>query len=238
MKIKIALFGFGKTGKVIAQSLYNDERFELVFVLNNQIAPSQELGFSVQPKEEIINLLEASKPDIVIDFSSPDAVISHIDKLTPGMGYIIATTGFKETELDYIKNYQGLKVLLAPNISDGINVLMSLCRLLNKIWQNADVEIIEEHFKGKKDAPSGTAKKIANVFDKKVPIHSVRAGSIVGVHKVILATENQKITLEHESFNKSVFAEGVKRAALWLINKKLGFYEIDEIYAEKLHINI
>jgi 4-hydroxy-tetrahydrodipicolinate reductase len=238
MKIKIALFGFGKTGKVIAQSLYNDERFELVFILNNQIAPSQELGFSVKPKEEIIHWLEALKPDIVVDFSSPDAVISNIDKLTTGMGYIIGTTGFKETELDYIKNYKDLKVLLAPNISDGINVLMILCRLLNKIWLNADVEIIEEHFKEKKDAPSGTAKKMANLFDKTVPIHSVRAGGITGVHKVILATENQKISLEHESFNKSVFAEGVKRAALWLINQKRGFYEIDEVYIEQLHINI
>ncbi len=83
----------------------------------------------------------------------------------------------------------------------------------------------------KKNMPSGTAKELAKIFSSEILIHSVRAGGITGVHEVILATDNQKIAVRHESFDRTVFAEGVKRAAVWLIDKQQGFYEVHEAYA-------
>ncbi len=129
-----------------------------------------------------------------------------------------------------IREYSQLRILYAPNISDGINVVMKLCQLLSQLWSGADVELIEEHSMTKIDAPSGTARKMASIFQQEPTIHSVRAGGIVGVHEVIAATDTQKITIMHESFNREVFAEGAKRGAIWLMDRQRGFYEVQEVY--------
>ncbi|MFC1498951.1 4-hydroxy-tetrahydrodipicolinate reductase [Verrucomicrobiota bacterium] len=229
-KIKIGLFGLGNTGKVVAHSLFHDKKFDLIFAVKNRVAKAKEFDFVVEPKELIDNLIRELKPHMVIDFTAPQAVMENIDKLNEGMGYVIATTGFTDSQLRKIKKYKNLRILYAPNISDGINVLIRACKLMNRIWGHADSEIIEQHFKGKKDAPSATAEKITNVLPGNTPVHSVRAGGITGVHQVIMATDNQKITLEHESFNREVFAKGAKRAALWLQDKDCGFYDIAEVY--------
>jgi len=230
MKIKIGLFGLGKTGKLVAQNLFEDNRFELVFVVKNKVLESDKFEFIVEPKERMNELLNQFEPEMIVDLTTPEAVMLNIEKLHEKTGYIIATTGFTEEQFNQIKKYEHLKVLYAPNISDGINVVMKACELFNKIWNHADVEIVEQHFNNKQDLPSGTARKIAKIFDKEISIHSIRAGGIVGVHEIILATNDQKITLRHEAFNKEVFAQGIKKAALWLKDKECGFYEIDEVY--------
>ena len=232
MTIKIGLFGYGRTGKVVAQNLVQDQRFTLVFVAKNQAINQKQLDYDyiVESKEFIGELINRFEPNIVVDFTTPDAVMFNINKLRKETGYIIATTGFTDIQIDKLKKYEHLKVLYAPNISDGINIVMKACEVFDKDWENADVEIVEQHFKSKIDSPSSTAKKIAKVFNKKVPIHSIRAGGIVGIHEIILVTDNQKITLKHESLNGGVFADGVKKAARWLMDKECGFYEIDEVY--------
>jgi len=230
MKIKVALFGLGKTGKIVARSLQEDEMFDLVFAVKRVVKESDKFDFLVKPRERTLELLDKFKPDIIIDFTTPDAVMRNVNKLKKGTAYVIATTGFSESQFKKLKKYKQLKILYAASISDGINVVITLCELLNRIWHKADTEIIEQHFSEKKDLPSGTAQELAKVFGQKVPIHSVRAGGIVGVHEVILATNNQKIVIRHESFSRGVFAEGAKRAAIWLMNKPYGFYDIREVY--------
>ena len=230
MKLKIGLFGLGRTGTVVAHSLQEDERFDLAFAVRGTTDKNKEFDFLVEPKERISELIDEFNPDMVFDFTTPDAVMQNVEKLKEGTGYVIATTGFSEGQLQKLKQYNHLKILHAQNISDGINVVIKLCEVLNQIWNEADVEIIEQHFKSKKDSPSGTAQEIGRVFGSKTPIHSVRAGDIVGIHEVILATDSQKITIKHESFNKDVFAEGAKRAALWLQDKQYGFYKVSEVY--------
>ncbi len=229
-KIKIGLLGLGKTGKVVANNIHLDEDFELVFAIKNKVTEYDKFDFKVKSKKHLNKLINQFKPDVLVDFSTAEAVLSNIDKLPKKTAYIIAATGFNDSQIQKIQEYESLKILYAPNISDGVNLLIEACKLFSKAWDTADVEIIEQHFKNKKDLPSGTAKKIENVFNQDVPIHSIRAGEIVSIHEVILAINNQKITLTHESFNKEVFGEGAKKAAVWLMNKKCGFYEIDEVY--------
>ncbi|MDQ7089874.1 MAG: dihydrodipicolinate reductase C-terminal domain-containing protein [Methylococcales bacterium] len=229
-KFKIAFLGLGKTGKVVAQNIHLDDRFELVFALKNKVDKSDKFDFKVKSKKHLNRLIEKHSPDVVVDFSTAEAVLSTIEKLPPQTPYIIATTGFTADQLEKLKEYPELTVLYAPCISDGINLLIEACKVFNKSWHDADVEIIEQHSKHKKDWPSGTAKKIATTFNKDIPIHSVRAGDIVSYHEVVLAVNNQKITLTHESFNKEVFAEGVKKAVSWLADKPCGYYEVDEVY--------
>jgi 4-hydroxy-tetrahydrodipicolinate reductase len=231
-KIKIGLLGLGKTGKVVANNIHLDENFELVFAIKNKVTKSDKFDFKVKSKKHLNKLIKQFEPDVLVDFSTAEAVLSNIDKLPKKTAYIIAATGFSNDQIQKIQEYNALKILYAPNISDGVNLLIEACKLFSKAWDTADVEIIEQHFKNKKDLPSGTAKKIENVFNQDVPIHSIRAGQIVSIHEVILAANNQKITLIHESFNKEVFGEGAKKAAAWLMNKKCGFYEIDEVYQQ------
>lgn len=231
MQIKIALFGLGRTGKIVAQSLVRDEKFELVFAVSSQSKKKEEFDVPVKPPELISRLIDEFRPDVIVDFTTPDAVMSNINRLKDGTSYVIATTGFSKEQLQIIQKIDRLKILYAPNISDGINAVMKVCNLLNRIWGDTDVEIIEQHFKSKKDLPSGTALKLSEIFDQPAPIHSVRAGGITGVHEVILAGENQTITIRHESFNREVFAEGAKKAAIWLMEQECGFYEVHEVYS-------
>ena len=155
--------------------------------------------------------------------------MQNIKCLKKDMGIVIATTGFSTADFNKMKKMHHLKILYAPNISDGINILMKACHLMQRLWDESDIEIIEQHFKGKKDV-SGTAKKISKIFKNETPIHSIRAGGIVGIHKVIFAMPNQKIVIKHESFSREVFASASKKAAIWLYRKKNGFYEISEMY--------
>lgn len=230
-KISVGLIGLGKTGLIVAESIFKDRRFELVFAVKKNPPKPEDFDFSVETKEMLFELIKKFKPNIIVDFSTPEATLENIKCFRRGMSLIIGTTGFSDKEVKKLKSYgDRLRVLLAPNISDGINILMKICKVINKLWKEADIEIVEQHFKNKKDVPSGTAKKIAQVFDKEVLIHAIRGGGIVGIHEVIFAMANQKITVRHDSFSREVFAQGVKRAILWLCKKKIGFYEISEMY--------
>lgn len=227
--VKVGLLGLGKTGKVVAQELFNDRKFDLVFAVKNKPARVKDFDYVVEPKEMLPTLVRRFKPDIIVDFTSPEATMHNVKHIPRNTGIVIATTGFTARQMKRLKSIRNRKVLYAPNISDGINLLMKACKCISSYW-DGDVEIIEEHFKGKKDAPSGTAKKIGDLLGRNVPIHSVRAGGIVGVHKVIFANQNQKITIEHESFGREVFAAGAKRAILWLKEQRNGFYEVSNMY--------
>jgi 4-hydroxy-tetrahydrodipicolinate reductase len=231
MGIRTALFGFGRTGRVVAQNLQSDERFDLLFAIRSRAHATDHFTFPVAPAEALGGLLDECTPDIVMDFSTPAAVMENVNSLGPGTGYIIATTGFREEEVERLRQYEHLRVLHAPTISDGINVVLRICEFLNELWYEADKEVIEHHFRGKVDAPSATAKRLASTLGAGTPIHSIRAGGIVGVHEVLCASDCQKITITHESFSREVFAEGAKRAAIWLLGQPCGFYDVKEVYA-------
>jgi 4-hydroxy-tetrahydrodipicolinate reductase len=98
--------------------------------------------------------------------------------------------------------------------------------MIRDVWKDADIHIIEEHFKQKKDV-SGTALRIKDSLNKG-EIISIRSGGTVGVHKVIFGRENQKIELTHESHSRFVFAAGALRLARWLQHTKRGFYRMED----------
>jgi 4-hydroxy-tetrahydrodipicolinate reductase len=159
-----------------------------------------------------------------------------------GAGLVIGTTGFSKTELMRMMVLAKKKdsgILYAPNITLGVNVLMLLSNITARILNDYDFEITEAHHKFKKDSPSGTALKIADEIekglessgieaDRSVPIHAIRAGGIVGRHQLIIAGENDKIEIVHESFSRKAFAEGALRGVRFIRNKK-GFFEMRDV---------
>ena len=231
-KIKVGLLGLGKTGRIVAKSLLDDNKFDLLFVIKKNVVKARcAKEFNIEPVELLPTIVKKFQPDCLIDFTVPEATMENIKYVPKNCGIVIATTGFSYQQLSSLRKKKGIKILHAPNISDGINIMIKACKMLNRLWPQSDAVLIEHHFKAKKDAPSGTAKKIADALNKiNVHIHSVRAGGIIGIHEAIFATQNQKIVLKHESFTREVFADGAKKAVKWLLKQKNGFYDINEMY--------
>ena len=117
----------------------------------------------------------------------------------------------------------------SPNITIGVNYLLMASKFMKKIAPNIDIEIIEEHFKGKKEV-SGTAKILAKNLDvESTEIKSVRAGGIVGKHEIIFGFPFQTVRLVHESISREAFGNGVIFVAQNLINKDKGLYNFEQI---------
>jgi len=233
MHIKIGLLGIGKTGRIIAESIFKDRRFDLVFAVKRTAPRPIDYKYSVETREMLPQLIKKFRPNIIVDFTKPEATLENIKCMHRGMGIVIGTTGFEKEQMRKLRQHgRHLKILYAPNISDGINIAMKACRLIYDRWREADIEIIEEHFREKKSL-SGTAVKIAQLFKKKkIPIHSIRAGGIVGNHSVRFATDTQEIILTHRSFSRQVFADGTKKAAIWLSQRKKNrFYTMEDVHA-------
>ena len=123
-------------------------------------------------------------------------------------------------------------MLYSPNITLGINFLIEASKMLKKITPNADIEIVEEHFRDKKEV-SGTAIRIAEDLElnKDEHVNSVRVGGIVGSHEVIFGLPNQVIRLKHESLNRAAFGQGAIYAAKWIMGKEKSLYSMEEVVA-------
>jgi len=130
-------------------------------------------------------------------------------------------------------------LLYSPNITLGINFLMVASQVLQKIAPHADIEIIEEHFRKKREI-SGTALKIAKTLNLENDrhIHSIRVGGVVGKHQIVFGLPNQTIRLTHESINRAAFGQGAIFAAKWLVDKPPGMYSMEQIVSDMVGRNM
>lgn len=242
MKIRIGMFGFGKTGSVVAQEILQDDVCDLVWVLrkskrNEGEYASRLLGFESK-KGRIYSIDSIDKDvffkdnyvDVIVDFSASSAVESYKPAAAYGTRFVSAISKYEKTQLDQLKALsRETAVLYSPNITLGINFLIEVSKVLQRIVPSADIEIIEEHFKGKPDV-SGTALRIAEDLglDMKKHVNSIRVGGIVGKHEVVFGLPNQTIRIVHESLSRSAFGQGAIYATKWLMNKGRGIYTMEE----------
>src|SRR5262249_48670013 len=123
----------------------------------------------------------------------------------------------------------------ASNFSVGVNVLFWLTRKAAEHLGDFGVEIVETHHKMKKDAPSGTAKTLAEVLktarkmQDEIPIQSIREGEVVGEHSVIFTAPSERLELTHRATSREIFARGALRAARWIIGKPAGLYDMQDV---------
>lgn len=195
--------------------------------------------------------------DVVIDFASAKAVDNLIDYcLNKKLPIVLCTTGLSEEQMAKVKDAsKEIAVLKSANMSLGVNLLIKLLKESAPILGNAgfDIEIVEQHHKMKKDAPSGTALALADainesmdnrysyVYDRsprsearrenEIGISSVRGGTIVGIHDVIFAGEDEVITLNHTAYSRAIFAKGALSAAAFLAGKEAGYYDMQDVIA-------
>ncbi len=245
-KIKIGLLGFGRTGRVVAKELFEDENFDLQWIIRKTKPVKKQYAsrlfgceYDATPIfcEQDLNadFFKDNEVDVIVDFSNPNGYKKYKVAAEQGIRIISAISVYSEKDINQLKKYsEKTAVLYSPNITLGINFLLVASQVLQKIVPYADIEIVEEHFREKKET-SGTALKIADILGlKDEHINSVRVGGIVGKHQIIFGLQNQTIRLTHESINKAAFGQGAIFAAKWLVNKTKGFYSMEEIITEMM----
>ncbi len=201
---------------------------------------------SDDPKIDIIAQCDLGDPielpmkncDVAIDFSHADtiaeicaAALQHHKPL------VIGTTGHSQEQRRMIeKGAQSLPIVFASNFSIGVNVLFWLTRnAAEQLGSDFDAQIVETHHKMKKDAPSGTAKTLAEVLKAgrkkqgEIPIQSIREGDVIGEHTVIFSGPSERLELTHRAASREIFARGALRAAKWIINQPPGLYSMQDV---------
>jgi 4-hydroxy-tetrahydrodipicolinate reductase len=201
-----------------------------------------------------------SKTDAVIDFSSHDATPAIVELCAKNKkAIVIGTTGHSDSEKSQIANLKAkIPMVWASNFSTGVNTLFWLTRKAAEILgTDFDLEIVEMHHRLKKDAPSGTAKSLAEILaavrkhqlekvarhgrvgivgerlDSEIGIHSIRGGDVVGDHTVIFANNGERLEFTHKASSRDTFANGALRAALWVVKQKPGIYDMQDVLGLK-----
>lgn len=178
-----------------------------------------------------------SLPLVWIDFSNAsccEAIIKNVRTLNCPL--VMGTTGLTEENHKQLKILsQQVPVFYDTNFSLGIHIVRKLIKHLPQALNDFDVSIVESHHSSKKDAPSGTAKTLANDIQEccgktqSISILSHRGGGIRGKHSIILAGQNEIVTLQHEALDRSIFAEGALKAAQWCLSKTNGLYSMEDL---------
>lgn len=249
-KINLAVTGcMGRMGQQIIKSIKANSSFKLV-----SITESRKINKKISGIKIGLNSEQAfKKVHLIIDFSIPKCtfqVLKIASKLKKKV--VIGTTGFTKKEENLIKNYsKKIPILKAGNMSLGINLLMYLTEIASSsLGKTFLSKVYEVHHKYKRDYPSGTAlmlgkgiavgknknfyhlvgKKYLNKknfpYGVKINFNSIRKGKIIGKHEVRFSSGKEKITLNHEAFDRTLYSEGALSAAKWLMNKKPGLYSM------------
>lgn len=252
--VKMIMHGCnGHMGQVITELVEKDPEIEIVAgvdPMNNRTN-----SYPVFPTIEDCYV----DADVIVDFAAAVAVDKLLDysekHLIP---VVLCTTGLTEEQLARVKaTSEKVAILKSANMSLGINTLLKLLKDAAKVFGNAgyDIEVVEQHHRLKKDAPSGTALALADSInealdnqyeyvydrssrseqrpDKEIGISAVRGGTIVGVHDVIFAGTDEVITFNHTAYSKSVFAKGAIEAGKFLAGKPAGMYDMADVIEAK-----
>ena len=250
--IRVGVFGAGgRVGKLIIEDLRHESDISLgaVYVRN-------ELNFSIDPSVLVTNdmnvLLKSS--DVIIDFSLPEATQALLEcAMNNPCPFVIGTTGLDTHQLNLLKNAsESMPILYATNMSLGVALLNKLVYAASKTLKEFDIEIVEQHHRHKKDAPSGTALTLAhsaalardldldkvrvsgrdgNIGERtkdEIAVMALRGGDIVGRHTVGFYNEGEFVELHHTATSRNTFSKGSIRAAKWLSGKENGLYNISD----------
>jgi len=247
--IKVVVGGAsGRLGSMICDLVRQQSDMQLVagVVSDTGSHAGKELapGCKLFPASEIDRALE--RADVYVDVTSPSAAARNLMKVPPlGINCVVGTTSLPEEllrsfEASVLEN--NISAVVSPNFSVGVNVFWKMCGVLAAVLENYDIEIIETHHDKKKDAPSGTATKAAQIVSevtgidsivygrqglvgargREIGVHAVRAGDVVGEHTIIFAGNRERVELTHRAHSRETFAEGCLTAIRWVSARRDG----------------
>ena len=230
----------GRMGEAILRLARNDAAFEIV----DEVDTGDLLAAQIRDC------------DAVIDFTHRSATLEVAQTVAAaGKALVIGTTGHSDLEKHAILNAaSSVPVIFSPNYSIGVNTLFYLTEKAAKILNTGfDQEVVEMHHRLKKDAPSGTARRLVEIlagvkkstYEKlarhgregepgartveEIGIHALRGGDVVGDHTVIFAALGERVELSHKASSRDTFAQGALRAAAWLKGKPAGVYSMFDV---------
>ncbi len=250
---KVLIIGFdGRMGQAIFKKISNVEGFEVteghVFEQN---APALREQY---PQINFFSSINQSKNcDIVVDFSHHSLTNGIIDFCVENKkALVIGTTGLsEELEKKLVESSKIIPIFKSSNMSAGVFVMLNLVKQASKMLDGWDVEIIEKHHKGKKDAPSGTAFMIAQevtdirkdaelVFGRnpaspmrsaqEIGIHAIRGGGAAGEHEIEFYNGSEVIKITHEAYSRESFVDGAVKATVFLATKEPGYYTMKNLF--------
>ena len=262
--IKVGVIGaLGKMGKEVIKRLYEEEGMQLVLAADI-ISEGIDIGLEVIGRETGVKtemltseVLKAKNPDVVIDFTQPQGIFNHVKMyIEAGVKSVIGTTGLKEEEINKLKEISKEKntgCFIAPNFSTGAVLLMMFAKQAAKYFKNA--EIIELHHNQKKDAPSGTAIKTAQLMAENndnftqgnceeqetikgsrggisagnIHIHSVRMPGYIASQEVIFGSSGQIFKIRHDSMDRKCYMDGIMLAVNHVYKNNDFVYGLDNI---------
>jgi len=226
--MNLLVLGCGKTGTLVAQVA--EEGGHLVRTLNSAQNPHGK-GLTTESLRDV---------DVVIDFTTPAAVLENIAAcIRQGKNMVVGTTGWNAALESIRKQVEenGTGFVHAPNFSIGVNIFFEIARASAPLLKNGySARIIERHHAQKKDAPSGTAAVIRSCLQPELPanplerieIASIREGDAVGQHVLLFDSDDDTLMLVHDAKSRRGFALGAVRAAEWVAGKK-GFFSFRDV---------
>ncbi|MDQ4127008.1 MAG: 4-hydroxy-tetrahydrodipicolinate reductase [Actinomycetota bacterium] len=252
---RVAIIGAaGRMGRELCRAALETDGIELVG--GTEGPGARELGADLGElcgAGKIGVALSESPPEeaeVLIEFTAPEATVDHLSYRKP---VVIGTTGLDEEQRAKIEEAaQSVPIMLAPNMSVGVNLLREVVRELSAKLSAYDVELVETHHRNKKDAPSGTALLLAQAAaegrgqdleevavygregvaprtEGEIGIHALRGGAVVGEHRLIFYSEGEEVEVVHRALSRRTFADGAMRAAKFAATAQPGLYSMRDV---------
>ena len=257
----------GRMGVRIIDTIYQTEGVSLAGATEMQGHPrlGSDVGELLGRDKISISIVDSLEKisqdyDVVIDFTAPDSSLKSLEWVhKKGKAAVIGTTGFTVPQTEHINTLaRDIPCVCSPNMSVGINLMFSLIsQVAAKLKDEYDIEIMESHHRLKKDAPSGTAVKMAHILadavgrdldsvavhqrkgiigprqKEEIGIQVVRAGDIVGEHTVLFGGLGERLEITHKAHNRDTFARGAVKASQWVVTQQPGLYDMLDVLGLK-----
>jgi 4-hydroxy-tetrahydrodipicolinate reductase len=257
----------GRMGKRLVALLCEDSRFQVVGAVERKGHPdlgrdAGEVAGMGPLGVPVVDSLEQALPSaqVVLDFTAPEAAMANLEAASRhGVAMVVGTTGLTEAHLARARELTArIPCVQSPNMSAGVNVLYGvLAQVARALGDSYDIEVIEAHHHFKKDSPSGTAERMAQVLAeamgrdlrqvgvygrhgivgertaKEIGVHAIRAGDIVGEHTILFGGMGERIEIIHRAQSRDNFAFGAVRAAAWIVGKPAGLYSFLDVLGLK-----
>jgi 4-hydroxy-tetrahydrodipicolinate reductase len=250
----------GRMGSTLVQLATADPELNLVAALERPELLGTLNGLVCQTGSNPEDILPTCSKAVIVDFTHPEATVLTAETAARhGNPMVIGTTGLNESQQQKLAGAaERIPLFWAPNMSVGINLLLEfLPQLARVLGVDYDVEISEIHHKHKKDAPSGTAVKLAQALsqakgwdpgtalracregmigarpEQEIGVQTLRGGDVVGEHTVYFFGPGERIDVTHRAYSRETFAKGALRAAKWLGNQTPGrLYSMADVFAD------
>lgn len=246
--VRVAVAGAGgRMGREVLAAARERDDVEVALAVNRSDVGTVE-GVDVADAADLPALLSERDPDVLVDFTGPDSSVEYVGACAEaGVAAVVGTTGFDDAQQTALhRASEDVPVLKASNFSRGVAALRLAVREAVAALPGYDVELTETHHNAKRDAPSGTANALLDDVEDvrsdlsrrvhgregeaprepdEIGVHARRAGDVTGEHEVLVAGNDEALSLTHRAGDRGVFAAGALDAAVWLAGREAGWYD-------------